>query len=68
MPAMPLRFHPASLIIDDPWTQLRTFFTIDGSLKYDTYIASGGSPRNRITDDDVTAINASMSARSSHDD
>jgi hypothetical protein len=65
---MGLRIHPAPLAIEDPWGHLKAFLTLDGSRKYDTYIASGKFPQNRITDDDATAINTSMSARSRHED
>jgi Family of unknown function (DUF6308) len=65
---MEIRIHPVPLVIKDPWHHLKTFFTLDGSRKYDAYIGSAKSPRNRITDDDVTAINTSMSARSPHGD
>lgn len=65
---MSLRIHPAPLIIDDPWQRVERFFTLDESRKYDAYIASGVSPLNRIVDDDVTAINTSMRARSPHSD
>jgi hypothetical protein len=65
---MSLSLRPALLVIDDPWEQVKTFFAMDGSIKYDSYIASGVSPTNRIIEDDVTAINTSMSARSPHKD
>jgi hypothetical protein len=43
-----------------------SFFTLDGSVKYDAYIAGGSSPSNRIIEEDVVAINTSMRARSPH--
>ncbi len=39
-----------------------------GDRSYDSYIASGSSPLNRITLEDVVAINTTMGARSPHTD
>jgi len=58
-----LRLNPAPLIVPDPWENVKAFFTLDGSIKYDNYIASGVSPTDRVIDEDITAINTSMSAR-----
>lgn len=63
---MTLRFDRPPLEIDDPWQHLQRFFTVDGSLKYDSWIASGESPQNRIVWEDVHAMNRSMSARCPH--
>lgn len=68
MDSEPLRFQPAPLVIDDPWERVSSFFAEDGSVKYDNYIATGVSPKNRIVAEDIFAINQSMRARSSHED
>jgi hypothetical protein len=55
-------------MVRDPEAKVLDFFAEDpssvGSLSYDAYIANSGSPPNRVTDLDVTAINGSMRARS----
>lgn len=55
----PLYFQPAPLVVDHPWDHAKSFFTTDGSVKYDKYIASGVSPPNRIVIEDVVEINRS---------
>lgn len=67
MDSDPLHFQPAPLVVDDPWDHAKSFFTTDGSVKYDKYIASGVSPPNRIVIEDVVEINRSMSGRSKHE-
>lgn len=67
-----LRIRRPDLIVEDPWTHVLHFFAGDGSSTaqgaYDAYVASGKCPANRIVADDITVINATMSARSPHSD
>jgi hypothetical protein len=62
----PLRIRRPDLVVDDPWGLILKFVTAD--RRYDSYIASGASPRNRIVLEDVVAINTTMGARSPHSD
>jgi hypothetical protein len=59
-------------VVDDPLELVLRFVTEDrssmGERSYDSYIASGASPRNRIILEDVVAINTTMGARSPHSD
>lgn len=67
-----LRIRQPDLVVDDPWELIHRFVTEDrssmGDQSYDSYIASGSSPLNRITLEDVVAINTTMAARSPHAD
>lgn len=67
---MSFRLRRPDLTIDDPWNLVRGFFETNpssvGTRPYDSYIASQQSPANRIVEEDVVAINTSMSARSPH--
>lgn len=61
-----------ALVVDDPLALALRFFSTDissvGPRSYDSYIASGTSPTDRIVADDVSAINSTMRARSAHAD
>jgi hypothetical protein len=65
-----LRFRRPDLVVPDPYALVFKFFSKDassvGPYAYDSYIAGGNSPANRIVLDDVVAINRTMRARSSH--
>lgn len=67
-----LRIRRPDLVVDDPWELIHTFVNEDRSSRveqsYDSYIASGTSPLNRIVLADVVAINKTMGARSPHSD
>lgn len=67
-----LRIRRPDLVVDDPWELIHTFVKEDrssmGERSYDSYIASGTSPLNRIVLADVVAINTTMGARSPHSD
>ena len=67
-----LRIRRPDLVVDDPWELIHTFVQEDrssmGERSYDSYIASGASPVNRIVLADVVAINSTMGARSPHSD
>jgi len=62
------RLRRPDLWVSEPRSKVLRFFAQDassvGAHSYDTYITSGASPPNRVTDADVTAINGSMRARS----
>ncbi|HEV2033761.1 MAG TPA: DUF6308 family protein [Candidatus Dormibacteraeota bacterium] len=68
----PLRIRRPDLVVDDPWELIHSFINEDrssiGERSYDSYIASGTSPLNRIVLADVVAINTTMGARSPHSD
>ncbi len=65
-----LRIRRPDLVVPDPYARVLRFFSEDassiGPLSYDSYIASGTSPPNRIVLEDVVAINRTMRARSPH--
>jgi hypothetical protein len=67
-----LRIRRPDLVVDDPWDLILRFVTADrssiGAESYDSYIAGGESPLNRIVLEDVVAINTTMGARSPHTD
>ncbi len=66
-----LRLRRPDLVVDDPLNLVVRFFAEDpssvGSKSYDAYTA-GASALNRVVDEDIVAINRTMSARSSHKD
>lgn len=68
----PLHLRRPELVVDDPVGTVTRFFAEDpssaGPRSYDAYVTSGRSPANRIVSDDITAINTTMRARSSHAD
>ena len=70
--AKELRIHRPDLLVRDPLDQVVRFFGADpssaGRNGYDAYVLSGRSPRNRIVDEDIVAINTTMGARSPHAD
>jgi hypothetical protein len=67
-----LRIRRPDLIVDNPWRLILRFVTEDrssmGVNSYDSYIAGGTSPLNRVVLEDVVAINTTMGARSPHTD
>jgi hypothetical protein len=68
----PIRLRRADVIVDTPWKTALKFFTENSSSlgpgSYDAYVMAGRSPANKITEDDVRAINVTMGARSPHAD
>lgn len=63
-----MRIRRADVVVENPLETAVKFFTEDrsstGSRSYDAYVMNGESPAQKITAQDVRAINTTMGARS----